>query len=401
MTEHRNNDVHPASRETNLLDLLLLLAANKRTLILIPLVVAILTAAASLFMKNVYTATARILPPQQGASASLALLTQLAGQSGAASSALGSVGSKNVDLYAGLLKGQTIADRLIDRFKLKDRYGKRTVVDTRVYLASRTELTAGRDGIISISVEDTDPQFAADVANAYVEELQRLTEGMAITEAAQRRLFFERELQKARVQLADAEVEMRKTQETTGLIQLDDQGKAIIEAIARLRGEIAAKEVQIVSMKSFATESNPELVRLRQQLGGLRAELAKLEKNSNKDAADVLIPPGRVPEAGLQYVRKLRELKYSETIFELLAKQYEVARLDEAKDMAVIQLVDRAVPPDRKTKPQRSLIVLAMFSIAGIGTLVWILVREAVVRARKDPETNRKLQALRALVTRV
>jgi len=384
-------------RGIDVLDLLLVLARNKRKLLGIPFLVAVITAAAALTMDNVFTGTARILPPQQSNSGSLAMLAQLSG----ASAILGSAtGARNADLYAGMLKGHTIADKLIERFKLQERFGKKTILDTRRTLTSRTEITAGRDSIISVSFEDTDPKLAADVANAYVEELQELVQGLAITEASQRRVFFEQQLKKARVELVNAESALRKTQETTGLIQLDHQGRAIIEAIARLRAEIAAKEVQIVASKSFATDSNPELIVLRQQLVGLRTELSKLEKSGINGGGDVFIPSGKVPEAGLEYVRKLRDLKYGEAIFELMAKQYEVAKLDEAKDMALIQLLDRAVPPDRKTKPFRSLIVLAMAFIAGVIMLLWVLAREAMASARRDPETEEKLLALRRLVSK-
>jgi tyrosine-protein kinase Etk/Wzc len=393
----QDTQVVPSERGIDVLDLLLVLARNKRKLLGIPFLVALITAAASLTMDNVFTGTARLLPPQQSNSGSLAMLAQLSG----ASAILGSAtGARNADLYAGMLKGHTIADKLIERFKLQERFGKKTILDTRSTLTSRTQITAGRDSIISVSFDDTDPKFAADVANAYVEELQELVQGLAITEASQRRAFFEQQLKKARVELANAEGALRQTQETTGLIQLDHQGRAIIEAIARLRAEIASKEVQIVASKSFATDSNPELIVLRQQLAGLRSELSKLERSGINGGGDVFIPSGKVPEAGLEYVRKLRDLKYGETIFELMAKQYEVAKLDEAKDMALIQFLDRAVPPDRKTKPFRSLIVLAMAFIAGVIMLLWVLVREAMARARRDPGTEEKLLALRRLVTK-
>ena len=385
-------------RGIQILDLLLVLARNKRVLFGVPFLVALLTAALSLTMKNIYTGTARILPPQQSGSSSLALLAQMSG----AAAILGSAaGGRNADLYAGMLKGHTIADKLITRFKLQERFEKETIVEARKVLTSRTEIAAGRDGIITLSFEDTDPKVAAEVANAYVEELQELVQSLAITEASQRRAFFEQQLKKAKTELADAEGALKKTQEATGLIQLDQQGRAIIEAIARLRAEIAAKEVQLAASKSFATDANPELVLLRQQLVGLRTELKKLEGSSAIGNGDVFIPTGRVPEAGLEYVRKLRDLKYNEAIFELMAKQYEVARLDEAKDMAVVQFVDRAVPPDRKTKPYRSLIVLAMAFITGVLTLLWVLLREATLHAKRDPHTEQKLLELRRMVTKL
>src|SRR5262245_27959716 len=175
----------------------------------------------------------------------------LAQLSGAAAILGGSAtGTRNADLYAGMLKGHTIADKLIQRFKLQERFSKQTLIDTRIRLRSLTEITASREGIITVSFEDTDPKLAAEIANAYVEELQELVQGLAITEASQRRVFFEQQLKKARVELAEAEGALKKTQETTGLIQLDQQGRAIIEAIARLRAEIAAKEVQILAAKS-------------------------------------------------------------------------------------------------------------------------------------------------------
>jgi len=378
-------------------NLLVVLARNKRVLLGVPFLVAVVTALASLTMNNVFTGTARLLPPQQSSASTVAMLAQLGG----AAAFLGSaVGAKTSELYAGMLKGHTIADRLIVKFKLQERFGKETLVDTRRMLAQRTEIASGRDGIISVSFEDADPKVAAEVANAYGEELQELMQGLALTEAAQRRLFFEQQLVKAKQQLSEAEGALRKTQEATGLIQLDQQGRAIIEAIARLRAEIAAREVQIAASRTFATNANPEVVLLRQQLLGLRAELVKLERSGAGSAGDVFIPSGKVPEAGLEYVRKLRDLKYSEAIMELLAKQYEIARLDEAKDLALVQFVDRAVPPDRKTKPARSLIVLAMAFIAGVLTLLWVLIREATARARENPETERKLNTLRGLVKR-
>jgi tyrosine-protein kinase Etk/Wzc len=350
-------------------------------------------------LDNEYTATARILPPQQQSNAATsAMLAQLLGAAAILGSAMP---TRPSDLYSGMLKGHTIADRLIVQFDLQKLYDKSTTVETRRALAKRTLIAAGRDGIIGISVEDADPKRAAAIANAYAEELQELAQGMALTEAAQRRLFFEQQLVKAKQQLSEAEVELKKTQETTGLIQLDQQGRAIIEAIARIRAEIAAKEVQLAASRTFATDANPEVVLLRQQLSGLRSELIKLEKSSGGNAGDVFIPTGKVPEAGLEYIRKFRDLKYHEAIMELLAKQYEIARLDEAKDIALIQFIDRAVPPDRKSGPDRGLIAVAAAFIAAVLAVLWVLLQEAGARARRDPVTEEKIRTLRALLKRL
>jgi tyrosine-protein kinase Etk/Wzc len=388
------------SEATDILDLLLAIARKKRILLGVPAVVATVAGLATLFVANEYTSTARILPPQQQASASAAaLLAQLSGPAAVLGSA---VSGRPSDLYAGMLKGHTIADRLIAKFKLQELYDESTMVDTRRELAKHTDISAGRDGIISISFEDIDAQRAAAIANGYAEELQQLAQGLALTEAAQRRLFFEQQLAKARDQLSQAEGDLKKTQEKTGLIQLDQQGRAIIEAIARLRAEIAAREVQIAALKTYATDSNPDFILLRQQLVGLRSELAKLERSgAGGGIGDVLIPTGKVPEAGLEYIRRVRDLKYSEAVMEILARQYEIARLDEAKDIALIQVVDRAVPPDRKSGPKRALIMIASAFIAMVFSFLWLVVQFALERARKNPATEAKLRALRGTFSRL
>jgi len=217
-----------------------------------------------------------------------------------------------------------------------------------------------------------------------------------VTDAAQRRQFFERQLTHEKNQLADAEVALKKTQQETGLIKLDEQGKAIVEAVARLRAEIAAKEVIIGAARTFATEQNPDYIRSQEELSGLRTQLSKLEQSQPSKHGDILVSAGSVPEAGLEYVRRLRDVKYHETLFELLAKQLEVARLDEAREGTILQVVDRAVPPDRKSRPRRALIVILTTVMAGLLALLGALSAEALARARLRPGYESRLAALRA-----
>jgi uncharacterized protein involved in exopolysaccharide biosynthesis len=257
--------------------------------------------------------------------------------------------------------------------------------DARRRLASITTITPGRDGIISIDVDSHDPKRAAALANAYVEELEKMNERLAVTEAAQRRLFFEKQLQLQKNALASAEVDLQRTQEKTGLIKLDEQGRAIIEAVAEVRAQIAAKEVQIGAMRSFTTDVNPERVRAEAELRGLRQQLAKLEQSGGVLNKGTFVPTGKVPEVGLEFVRKLRDVKYHETLFELLAKQYELARLDESKDASIIQVLDRAVPPERKSKPARRQIVLVTAFVSVLFTVLLIALLEAYERAQSDP----------------
>jgi tyrosine-protein kinase Etk/Wzc len=384
--------------ELSLLDLLIVLAKHKRLVLGLPLAAAVLAAGISFLMPDIYTGTTRILPPQQPQSAAAAMLGQLGG---AAALAAPAIGLKNpADLYVGMLKSQTIANSLVNKFELQKLYGTDSITETREKLADVTSLQAGKDGIITIDVEDEDPKRAAALANAYVDELDRLIQGIAVTEAGQRRLFLEKQLKLAKDSLADAEVALKQTQEETGLISLDEQGKTIIEAVATLRAQIAGKEVQLAAMRSFATERNPDYVRVQQELAGLRLELTKLEKSTGVHQGDILVPTGRVPESGLAYVRRLRDVKYQETLFEVLAKQYEIARADEAKESGIVQVVDRAVVPDRKSKPKHAIITLVSAFVAALLGVFIAFLLEAWERARLDPGQTRRLELLRDYLLR-
>lgn len=362
-TEHHRS----SNDEISLFDIVIVLAKHKKIILGVPFIAAVLTAGITLLMPNIYTGRAVLMPPQQQSSTALML-----GQIGALTGVLpSSLGLKNPnDLYVGMLKSRTIADALIDRFKLRELYEEETLVQTRKVLAENTTLTSSKDGLIFIDVDDTDPRRAADLANGYVRELIKLTQNLAITEASQRRLFFESQLTQAKESLAKAEIELKRTQEHTGMIALDEQGRATIEAAAMLRAQVTAKEVEMAAMRTFATDANPDYRRTQEELIGLRNQLAKMERNTERVTGDVLISTGKIPAAGLEYVRKLRDVKYYETIFELMAKQYEVAKMDEAKDVAIIQVVDEAIPLDRKSKPRRGLIVVLFTIMAGLVGLL-------------------------------
>jgi uncharacterized protein involved in exopolysaccharide biosynthesis len=247
---------------------------------------------------------------------------------------------------------------MVQHFGLMQEYRQRLLSDTRKVFEKHTTIDgSGKDGLLHISVEDRDPNRAAELANGYVDQFRKMSEHLAITEASQRRLFFEQQLEQAKDNLANAEEALKLTEQKTGLIQLDSQARALIESAASLRAQIAGKEVQIESMRTFATGENAQLIQAQQELDGLRTQLAKLGGSESIDAG-LMVPKGQVPEAGLEYVRKLRDVKYYETIFDILARQFEIAKLDEAKQGALIQVVDAAVPPDRRSFPKRGMIVI-------------------------------------------
>lgn len=381
--------------EIRLLDLLIILVRHKWLVIATPFLIGTLSLIASLLMTPIFTSTVTIMSPQQESSGMAAILGQLGGLTGAASG-IPRIKNSN-DLYIGMLGSRTIGDRLIERFDLQAKYGSKIMEDARKALAGASRFGSGKkDGLISISVSDKDPKFAAELANAYVAELIKLTQTMAISEASQRRLFFERQLKETKDQLANAEIALRTTQEKTGMIQPEGQVQAILSSIAQLRGMIAAKEVQLNAMRTFATGQNPELLRTQEELRGLQAQLGKLEKNRPSKDGEFMVPSRRIPEVGVEYVRSLRDVKYYETIFELLAKQYELARIDEAKDSSVIQVLDVAIPSERKSKPRRATFALAGLLLGCVLGVLLAFASEFYKRSRNSPGGKNNWQALSA-----
>lgn len=374
--------------EISLLDLAIVLAKHKRLIIGFPAVVATLAVIVSLMITPQFTATAKMLPPEksQGASALMAQLGGLAGLAG------GAAGIKNPnDLYIGMLKSRTLQDAMIRRFDLMAFWKADLESSARDQLTGMSNITSGKDSIITIEVTDQDPKRAAEMANAYIDELYKLTKSIATTEASRRRLFFEQQFQQAKDQLAAAEMAARQGLERGGIVKVDDQGRTMVETSARLRGQITVKEVQIGAMQSFAAPGNPELRMAQQELAVLKSELARTE-GENAGKTKVSRSEGI---QGFENLNLLRDLKYFETIYELLAKQYEMAKLDEAKDSAIIQVMDAAIPPDRKSKPKRTSIVILATLAAGFVAILFAFIKEALMKATQDPRQSVRLQVFR------
>jgi len=337
-------------------DTIAILSRRRRPLLLATLAGAVVAVTVALVLRPVYRAETRFLPPQQRDSS---LATYLFGQTAGVPALLGLSGALKSpgELYIEMLKTRTVLDRVVDRFDLGKVYKAKYREDSRKDLLKALHAEEEKkSGVVTVSVEDRDPARAAALANAFIEELRSMAGGLAVTEAAQRRAFFEEQLRGARSAMVKAEEELRGYQEKTGALQIDEQAKAAIEGIANLRAQVASREVHLRVLRTFATGSNPEVLKTEEELRGLRAELAKME-GKGASGHDPLMPTERMPGVGAGYYRRLRDLKYNETLFELLAKQHELARLDEARNAPVIQVLDPAVPPEKKVKPRRALIV--------------------------------------------
>jgi tyrosine-protein kinase Etk/Wzc len=384
-------------QEIDLLAVTALLLRGKKTILkfmLVAFALAMLLVFA--IMKPMYTAEATFLPPQSAPGSGVSQLASQLGSLGAMGALTGGLKSSG-DVYVGILKSRTIADDLIKRFDLQKIYKTKRISDTAKKLKGRSTFASGtKDTLITISVEDHDAKRAADLANGYLDALYEQNGRLALTEASQRRLFFEQQLEREKNALADAEVELKETEEQTGLISPNGQAQVEIDSIAQVRAQISSKEIELGALKQAATDQNPEVVRLQTQIDGLERQLQKFENDSGaRQSGNVLPATGKVPELALEYVRKQREVKYHEVLFELIAKQYEAARLDESRESPVLQVVDRAVVPDRKSGPPRVLILLASCVLGALAGAGWEIVKDFLGKLQQDPAKAKKLDALR------
>ena len=391
----------PEEPRVSLLDILLILARRKRVWITCGLVCGVAAAIISYVLPVSYRAEADILPPQQATSSAAMLMGQVGNMLGMSGAAAG-LGMKDPDdIILAILHSRSVADGLISEFDLAKVYGQKYTVRIEAALKSHSKIVATPDGVISIKVDDRDPKRAAAIANGYVEQLYKQNGRLAVTEAGQRRLFFEDQLAKEKDALADAEVALKQTQMKTGVIELQGQTELALRSVAELRAEISSSQVQLESLLASETPNNPDVLRLQEQIAALHRELDKAQSSKSGNVeqnVQAALPTSAVPAVALDYVRKLREVKYHETLFQLLARQYEAAKIDESKEAPAIQVIDSAVPPEFKYWPPRMLLTVA-FTLIGlfVGGL-WAIAIEVFHRNLEDPEQASKWASLKRAI---
>lgn len=393
---YSNDDLIEERGSVGFVDLLTWIGDGKRIIFICSVLCAVVVAGATLLMTDVFTARTTLLPP----------MSQQQGGSNAALQALGALGGlagglqpKTPDeLYVSLLKSDSVQRALAARFDLKTRYNAKTYEELSRKMPRYIRATSDKkSGVISLEVDDHDAAFAADLANAHLAEITRVMSRLAVTEAQQRRLFFDKRLNETKENLIKAEDDLRRVQEKSGVIVLDKQAEAMIGAAARVRAQIIEREVQLRVMRTGATEQNPQVQRLTSELAGLRAELNRMESAQGTMTGNALdLPVGRLPEASIDYVRARRELKLQETLLESMVRQFEIARLDEAKEGPMLQQIDVALPPDRKAKPERALIVLGSLTVGLILSSAFVVTRRYMALKRElHPESAGAWAALR------
>lgn len=357
----------PDEAERSVADLIGALKGHLRLLFVVPLSVGVLAFGASSLIQPTFTAEAALLPPQQGQSATASVLAGLGPLAGLATGSAALRGSG--EQYVALMSSVTVSDRIIDRFDLVKRYESEFRQDARRELKSNVRISLGKkDGLITVQVDDHSPQVAAGIANQYVDELRRMTATLAVTEAQQRRLFFERQLDQVRQQLARAQQELQASGFSLGALK--SEPRAAAENYARLKAGIATAEVRLQSLRGSLTESAPEVRQQMEVLGTLRRQLAQTEQATDTTA-------------GPDYVGRYREYKYQEALFDAYARQLELARVDESREGAIVQVVDTASLPERKSKPKRAQIAVSA-TLGSFALLVLLLLLRRSVSKRTN-----------------
>lgn len=383
MTEQQREGAegHPNgfSDTINILDYLEAIIARKKSILVSTVLAFIISTAVSFTLPKTYSATAKILPPQPDQSFMSMMMGQVGGVAGLAGDLLGK--GSSADVYVSILKTDAVSDVIIDRFNLMQVYEQKYRLDTYQKLAANVEIAAGKkDGIISIKVEDRDPTRAAQMANAYVAELGRKSVGLSTSSAAANREFLEGRLAQAKAELAKAEDALKAFQARSGMVAVTEQTEAAVEGIAQLKGQLVAQEAQLAMLRRQFTDEAAEVKRATAVISDLRRQLSGLEGGGTGAIPGV----GAVPELGQQYLRLMREFKIQETLVELLTKQYEVVKLNEAKEVDGVQLIQQARVPDKKSSPKRSVIILAATCAAFLAAVAYALLREAGGRASAE-----------------
>jgi uncharacterized protein involved in exopolysaccharide biosynthesis len=364
--------------EVNLLDYWRVVRKHLRLIVVLYVIAVLATMGYSLWMPKIYESTATILAPDERSIRSLGLATALA-TSGVAQAIPGlsmpSLTPKR-DIFVSILKSRTMAQDVVQRFDLQTRYEALFQSDAIRRLSGMTTVTLSKDGVISVEVEETDPQLAAEMANFYVTNLDRMLMRFATTEARKQRVFIADRLTETERELRRAEEALRHFQETNKVIALQEQARGAAETAAQLKGEIMASEVQLEVMRKFATDANPEVVKVKQRIQEMKRHLSGMQygkgwvlpaetRNPGEPRNEIYVPFAQVPELGMELARLMRDAKVQETVYTLLTQQLEQAKIAEVSDMPTVQALDKAVPANRKSKPK----TILNMAIAGITSL--------------------------------
>ncbi len=367
--------------QLGLVDWALMAAQSKWLLLLGPLCTALVALGVTYLIPPTFTATTTFLPPQQQSSLSASAMASLGALSGLVGNASGMRGPG--DEYVALMQSVTVADRIVDRFDLMKVYDVKHRFEARRDLNKNVSITVGKkDALISVAVDDHDPKRSASIANQYIVELRAVAAGLTLTEAQKRRAFFEDQLERTRDRLTAAQVALQSSGFNPGALKAEPRAAA--ERFAQLQAELTGAEVRLQTLRRSRADTAPEVLAQQAQIGALRSQLTQVERATPSTA-----------DGGAGYVGKYRDFKYQETLFELFARQYEMARVDESREGALIQVVDVATPPEWKSRPKRAFVSIAAGVVALLLIIGWLVLQRAWRRSVREPRNAEKLLRFR------
>jgi tyrosine-protein kinase Etk/Wzc len=393
MKETTNQDIY---QEIDLLDYFKILLKHRKILVRNVVVVVILIAIVSFFLPKSYTGVATILPPEDTQSSDLLNLLS----SSPLSNLIFTESRTTSDLYVEILKSRSVLDGVLGQEflykKTKRNAQKRTLLEIlkakslekgRKKLASKVDVKASSEGIISVAVELNDRYLAADVANALVFELDKINKEKSTSRAKNSRIYIENQLKLTEEKLGKASEELVQFQEKYKAISLEEQTKTAIEKAGELKGKILAKNVEFGVALQTMKPNNVYVVQLKKEIEELERQYNYLQYGDSlklENQKEFYIPFADVPEVGLELANLMREVKVQETVWELLNQQYYHAKIQEARDTPTIQVLDEAVPPELRTKPKRKLLILVGSFLAFILSIFWAFISEYVDRMKSD-----------------
>jgi len=380
------------------LDIVIQLLSNKKLIFRIVMTFIVLGVLVCLVVPRRYTATAKIMPPQQTQSGAALLMNQLLGSSTGSMAALAAGGSglslKNPnDIYIGILESRSIADVIIGKFSLLRLYRSKDMTEARKELENNTEILSEKSGVLSISVTDKDKKRAADITNTYIDELRTLTNAMSSREAENRLRFYTELLEDHKQKLMEAEERFKEVEQQKKILHPDAQARGLYAQMAEIKARISVKEMQISALKNYSTNENPEVRQVSSELASLHQQLEKIQQQSLGGEGGPA--SGDIPEANLAYLNAEHEVRYRQTMVDLLTRQYDAATLDVSKDAAVIQVLDPAVSPDRKSSPQVGILMLLFALIGVLGSCGWVILMWQTVEVRSSKAYGEKMQSIR------
>jgi capsule polysaccharide export protein KpsE/RkpR len=393
-----------------------LLWEHRRFLFRVALWGLITSTVIAFLIPNRYESTTRLMPPDTQSGSGMAMIAALMGK-GAGSLGLGSMASDLLGtkssgaLFVEILKGRTIQDRLIERFDLRRVYWDRYFEDARKDLAKRSDISEDRkSGVIEITVTDRDPHRAALMAQAYVEELDRLVAQVSTSAARRERIFIEQRLQTVKADLTDASRKFSEYASKNETIDMSTQAKATVEAAAILEGQMIAAQSELDGLEQIYTKNNVRVRSAQARVEELRSQLHKIGGDSADPPPDNGMPGNKptdqefpsirqLPLLGVKWADLYREAKIQETVYELLTQQYEIAKIEEAKEIPVVKVVDKAFTPEKKSSPHRLLLMVLGTLTAGIGGVLWTIGAESWRQIdSEDPRKQLGQEVLSSLV---